>query len=90
MYAREHKKPIDTLVFQHEVMEAHITENFCEKPTDNSIYIHGLYIQSAFWCEKTNDLSEPAPGEDLFTPMPIMHFSPIEVTPLSTVHLSTS
>jgi len=90
MYAREHEKPLDTIVFEHEVMEAHITENFCEKPTDTSIYVHGLFIQSAIWSDDTSSLNEPAPTDDLYTPMPIIHFRPKEVTPLCTTHLSTS
>ena len=64
-YARKHSIPVDEIVFRYEVVE----EDTVLEPSDDSVLIHGLYLEGARWDSGKRSLADPNPKE-LFFSMP--------------------
>ena len=56
-YARRHKVPIDTVVFQYQCMP----EGDYTKPPDDGAYVTGMYIEGARWDYASMQLAESEP-----------------------------
>jgi len=73
-FARKYTLPVDTLNFEHIMME----EEHYETPPANGVYVHGPFSEGCRWNKLTNLLEESEP-KVLFSPMPVMWFSPKEM-----------
>lgn len=71
-FARKYTIPIDTLVYEFQVMDG---ERPTEPPEDGC-FIEGLFLEGARWDSERHQLAESAPKQ-LFSPMPIIWFKPI-------------
>lgn len=73
--ARRNGVPIEALTWDFVVMGAN-EQAINLKPKEGA-YIKGLYLEGARWDGENSCLAEPYPME-LYSPMPIIHFKPVE------------
>ena len=73
--ARANGLAIDNLEFEYPVI-LHSPDHIREGPAEGQ-YIKGLFLEGAQWNRDDACLCEPEPMQ-LFAPMPIVHFKPIE------------
>ncbi|RKP17872.1 hypothetical protein ROZALSC1DRAFT_23782, partial [Rozella allomycis CSF55] len=74
--ARKNNIPIDMLTWEFSVQQTDDDSHIQGAPKDG-IYVQGVYLEGASWDKKANCLKEPRPME-LVTPMPVIHFKPVE------------
>jgi dynein heavy chain len=73
--ARANGLAIDNLEFEYPIL-TQPPEHLREGPKEGQ-YIRGLFLEGAQWSKEDACLAEPAPMQ-LFAPMPVVHFKPIE------------
>ncbi len=73
--ARANGLAIDNLEFEYPV-QAMPPESFREGPKEGQ-FIQGLFLEGARWNKEEACLAEPEPMQ-LFAPLPVIHFKPIE------------
>ena len=74
--ARKHGISVDSLNWEFIVLTPEESSKAIVPPEDG-IYVKGLYLEGARWDFNSNLLAEPYPME-LTSPMPIIHFKPVE------------
>ena len=74
--ARSDGLAIDTLEFEYPILEFPLELLGQERPKDGA-YIHGLFLEGARWDFENACLVEPEPMS-LYSPMPVIHFKPVE------------
>lgn len=74
-YARQHQIPIDTLVFDYEVLDEHFTAS---KSPETGCYVYGLFIESSRWDNRARIIQDPEP-KVLFYKMPHIWLKPIPI-----------
>jgi dynein heavy chain len=72
-YARKFRCPIDTLHFQHTVLDK--SPEHLRSPPSDGVYVSGLYIEGAKWDSVSMQLDEGRHGE-MSSPMPVIHLLP--------------
>jgi dynein heavy chain len=70
-YARRYTLPVDTLNFEHHMLEEEV---YTTKPEDG-VYVYGPFCEACRWNKETKTLGESEP-KVLFGPMPTMWFQP--------------
>ena len=70
-YARKYTIPVDTLSFEHIMMDE---DNYAHAP-EEGVYVYGPYCEACRWNPEAKVLDESEP-KVLFAPMPVMHFMP--------------
>ncbi|XP_060528447.1 dynein axonemal heavy chain 2 isoform X3 [Cylas formicarius] len=73
--ARQNEVPIDTLNWEFEVLA--VDEAQIQQPPESGVYVRGTYLEGAGWDRKNGVLIEPQPMQ-LVSPMPLIHFKPVE------------
>ena len=73
--ARANGLAIDNLEFEYPILQQS-PEHLREGPKEGQ-YIRGLFLEGAQWNKPDGCLMEPEPMQ-LFAPMPVVHFKPIE------------
>ncbi|KAG4103981.1 dynein heavy chain and region D6 of dynein motor-domain-containing protein [Neocallimastix lanati (nom. inval.)] len=74
--SRKNNIPIDVLGWEFIVQQIEDENHITQEPKDGA-YIKNIFLEGASWDKKNNCLTEPIPME-LLTPMPPIHFKPIE------------
>jgi dynein heavy chain len=77
-YARKYTIPVDTLSFEHIMME----EEKYDQPAEEGILVYGPFCEACRWNPETR-LLEESEAKVLFSSMPIMHFMPRVKTALA-------
>ncbi|KAF4757063.1 hypothetical protein FOZ63_032447 [Perkinsus olseni] len=75
MHARAHKIPIDSLMFETNVL-TYPTPDDLPEPPETGVNIHGLFLQGAGWDLDGACLQESAPAV-LFIPLPVISLRPV-------------
>jgi dynein heavy chain len=75
-YARSKQFPIDTIAFDHIMMDTSNSDDITTKPEDG-VYIRGLFLEGARWDPDLRSLNDSRPKQ-LFSAAPIMHLSPVK------------
>ncbi|XP_005185418.2 dynein axonemal heavy chain 12 [Musca domestica] len=73
-YARKYKIPIDTLTFDHQVLDV----EHRNEPPDDGVYINGLFLEGARWNWQEKVLDEQLP-KVLIYPMPAIYLIPTTI-----------
>jgi dynein heavy chain len=73
--ARKYNVSIDSLTWDFSVSTVE-SQNIILPPKDG-VYVQGLFLEGASWDKKNSQLIESAPMQ-LVTPMPAIHFKPVE------------
>jgi len=76
-FARKYTIPVDTLSFEHIMLEG---EKF-EEAAEEGVYVYGPFCEACRWNSETKLLDESIP-KVLFSQMPVMHFMPRERPPV--------
>jgi dynein heavy chain len=77
-FARKYQIPIDTLVFDFEILPEKVTpESITDAPGDGS-YVYGLFLEGCRWNNEIGALDESLPKK-LFNPMPVIWLKPVEL-----------
>ena len=79
-YARKNKMAIDTVNFSFKTEDAVMPASITSGPEDG-VYIRGLFLEGARWCDKEHRLAESRPKE-LYTNMPVMWLLPQQMKPV--------
>ena len=79
--ARKNGIPIDTLNWEFPIVNQE-PEAITSGAKEGS-YVYGLFLEGARWDGDSGCLKEPSPME-LFSPMPVIHFKPVESKKKST------
>ncbi|KAI9101992.1 dynein heavy chain and region D6 of dynein motor-domain-containing protein [Phlyctochytrium arcticum] len=74
--ARRNNISIDSLTWEFTVLQLE-DDNHIQQAPKEGVYIKNLYLEGASWDRKANCLSEPRPME-LLTPLPPIHFKPVD------------
>jgi dynein heavy chain len=74
--ARTNGVAIDALSWEFPVLTHNDTNQITAHPAEG-VFVTGLYVEGASWHFMSGVLEEPRPME-LVTPMPIIHFKPVE------------
>jgi len=74
--SRKNNIPIDVLGWEFIVQQVDDENHITQEPKEGA-YIKNIFLEGASWDKKNNCLTEPIPME-LLTPMPPIHFKPIE------------
>ena len=85
-HARKYKLPIDALNFNFAPLKEMDPEKV-ETAPDDGVYVGGLYFDGARWDAENMLLVESEPGV-MFSPGPIVHFTPTDNFVPSPVHYS--
>lgn len=83
-FARSSGWPLETLKLQHAVKSSFSTPAEVEKVPAQGVYVHGIFVEGGRWDVHSQQLEECRPGS-LYSPMPVIHFSPIMAEPTSPV-----
>ncbi len=75
--ARKNAIPIDTLIFEYQVLNTHEEKELPKDPSKEGVYVKDMYLEGAGWDMEQLCLCEPNPME-LVVDMPIVHFKPVE------------
>jgi len=76
-FARKYTIPVDTLSFEHIMLE----EEKMEQAAEEGVYVYGPFCEACRWNAETKLLDESIP-KVLFSSMPVMHFMPRERPPV--------
>ncbi|KAJ3217500.1 Dynein heavy chain 2, axonemal [Dinochytrium kinnereticum] len=74
--ARRNNIPVDVLSWEFTVLQLE-DDNHIQQAPKEGVYIKNLYLEGASWDRKNNCLKDSKPME-LITPMPPVHFKPVE------------
>ncbi|KAJ3321161.1 Dynein heavy chain 2, axonemal [Blyttiomyces sp. JEL0837] len=74
--ARKNNVPIDILSWEFNVLQVE-DDNHIQQAPKEGVYIKNIYLEGAGWDKKNNCLRDSKPME-LITPMPPVHFRPVE------------
>ncbi|KAL9909718.1 dynein heavy chain at 62B [Glossina fuscipes fuscipes] len=77
-FARKYKIPIDTLTFDHEMLD----ELTKIKPPADGVYVNGLFLEGARWNWEKKLLDEQLP-KVLIYQMPAIYLKPVPITHLT-------
>lgn len=77
-FARKYKIPIDTLTFDHGVLDV----DSKDQPPDDGVYINGLFLEGARWNWEQKVLDEQLP-KVLIYPMPAIYLIPTTINDLT-------
>merc|ERR1719457_201885 len=72
-YSRKYTIPIDHVGFEFEVLCD--SESGIHTTPEDGVYVKGLFIEGARWCQETNEVAESHP-KILFEQLPIMWLQP--------------
>ncbi|CAD7963334.1 unnamed protein product [Amoebophrya sp. A120] len=74
-HARKYNFEIDRLEFLYLLQDGDLVSTDFKTPPEDGIYVWGLFLEGARFCNKAKYL-RPSEPKVLYTPMPVMHFSP--------------
>jgi dynein heavy chain len=74
--ARKNSVPVDMLSWEFNVLQVD-DESHIQGPPKEGVYVRGLFVEGAGWDKKNNCLRDSKPLE-LITPLPPVHFKPVE------------
>nr|XP_040043942.1 dynein heavy chain 2, axonemal isoform X1 [Gasterosteus aculeatus aculeatus] len=73
--ARQHNISVDTLSWEFVVST--VDDKLLTYPPKDGVYVRGLFLEGAGWCQMTSCLVEAEPMK-MVCPFPTIHFKPVE------------